>query len=78
MTLMKAVHWAVYLTLQHTDTHCSAGLLHSYHRLNTMCACRYAVLVGTPGKSPDEVGQVLRIEARQLESGLLLEGVQQV
>lgn len=37
-----------------------------------------AVLVGIPGKSPDQVGQVLGVEARQFESGLFLEGVQQV
>ena len=31
-----------------------------------------------PCKCPDEIGKVLRVETRQLQSGLLLEGVKQV
>lgn len=40
------------------------------------CLCK--VLGCIPCKSPDEIGKVLRVETRQLESGLLLEGVKQV
>lgn len=42
----------------------------------TFCLCK--VLECIPCKSPDEIGKVLRVETRQLESGLLLEGVKQV
>ncbi len=41
-------------------------------------SCLFKVLGCIPCKSPDEIGKVLRVESRQLESGLLLEGVKQV
>lgn len=36
------------------------------------------VLEFIPCKSPDEISKILRVESRQLESGLLLEGIEQV
>ncbi len=58
--------------LQHSVGTASSSRMNA-NDCGIFCWCK--VLGCIPCKSPDEIGKVLRIESRQLESGLLLEGV---